>query len=41
MRVVKEEKRGARNTHTFRTSTVMCRKLRRWYSRALVTMRPG
>ena len=38
--VVSEEKRGARNTHTFLISIVMFRACKTWYSMAEVTIRP-
>ena len=38
---MREEKRGARNTHTLRISMVTLMAWRTWYKTADVTMRPG
>lgn len=39
--VVREEKNGAKKTHTLRTSMVMCSQFKMWYIDAEVTINPG
>ena len=40
-KAVNEEKRGARKTHTLRTSMVMWKKCMTWYKIADVTIKPA